>query len=229
MRASDVALLKAIFLNRSHPLAVVCAERMGGSPRFRAYLERYRAKVGKKVRSLTGAGTWLDLWLELWVAARFLDDRRFEVAYETFAAQKKRGPDLTVTFRSNLICHVEIRHVRTDLSLGKWTEVLCDKLGQLPPGAINLVLVATGQSAEEASSAEAAVHEVSRWARRADDSLLRRYGIANERALSRQLARLSAVARITGWNGRDLDGYTLWRNPQARRLLPPDLARALVS
>jgi hypothetical protein len=197
-------------------------------PRFGSFLNTYRGKIGKKVRSLEGTGSWHDLWLELWTAARLLADRRFEVAYESYAAQKIRGPDLTATFRTHTICHIEIKHVRAELSLAKWTEVLCTKLGQLPPSAINVLLVGTGTQIVESCSVESAVGELGKAAQRGESMVFRRYGLPEARDYSRQMNHLSGVLRMAAWDLDSSARLSLWHNPTARHALPPDLARALL-
>jgi hypothetical protein len=229
MRSADRELLVALFGGIGHPLASRCARQMVACPRFGAFLDVYRGKIGKKVRSLEGPGSWHDLWLELWTAARLLADRRFEVAYESYAAQKMRGPDLTATFRTHTICHIEIKHVRAELSLAKWTEVLCTKLGQLPAGAINVLLVGTGVQIVESCSVESAIRELGQAAQRGEDSAFQRYGLPEARDYSRQMTRLSGVLRVADWDLDSSARFSLWHNPAARHALPPDLARALIA
>ncbi len=229
MRATDRDLLIALFGGIGHPLASRCAEQMLASPRFRVFLDQYRSKIGKKVRTLEGTARWHDLWLELWTAARLLADRRFEVAYESFAAQKVRGPDLTATFRTHTTCHIEIKHVRAELSATKWAEVLSAKLGQLPPGTINVLLVGTAAPLAETSTAELAIRELGRAAQRGEDAAFKRYGLLGARDYSRQIVRLSGVLRAADWDIASAARLTLWHHPAARHPLPPDLARALLA
>jgi hypothetical protein len=229
MRAADRELLVGLFGGIGHPLASRCAQQMVAYPRFGTFLSVYRGKIGKKVRSLEGPGSWHDLWLELWTAARLLADRRFEVTYESYAAQKMRGPDLTATFRTHTICHIEIKHVRAELSLAKWTEVLCTKLGQLPSGAINVLLVGTGAQIVESCSIDSAVGELGKAAQRGENATFQRYGLPEARDYSRQMIHLSGVLRIADWDLDSSARFSLWRNPTARHALPPDLARALVA
>jgi hypothetical protein len=228
MRAADRELLVGLFGGLGHPLASRCARQMVVCPRFGIFLNVYRGKIGKKVRSLEGPGSWHDLWLELWTAARLLADRRFEVAYESYAAQKLRGPDLTATFRTHTICHIEIKHVRADLSLAKWTEVLCTKLGQLPAGAINVLVVGTGAQIVESCSAEKAVRELGQAAQRGENTTFQRYGLPGARDYSRHMTHLSGVLRVADWDVDSSARFSLWRSPTARHALPPDLARALL-
>jgi hypothetical protein len=229
LRAADRELLKSLFGDVGHPLASRCAEEMLNSPRFTAFLHTYRGKIGKKVRSLEGPGRWPDLWLELWTAARLLADRRFDLQYESYAAQKLRGPDLTATFRTHVVCHIEIKHVRTELGLAKWEEVLCTKLGQLPSSYMNVLLVGTGTQITETCSVEAATAELTARAGRGDDAIFQRYGLQGARDYQRHIGRLSGVLRATDWNLSGAAHKTLWHNLSARHPLPHDLAQALLA
>jgi hypothetical protein len=229
MRTTDRELLIALFGDIGHPLASRCAAQMLVSPRFRVFLDQYRGKIHKKVRTLEGPQSWHDLWLELWTAARLLADRRFDLAYEALAAQKVRGPDLTATFRTHITCHIEIKHVRAELNAAKWTEVLCAKLGQFPSGASNVLLVGTGAPLAEPWTAEAALRELSHRAQRGEDAVFQRYGLQGARDYTRQITRLSGVLRAADWDLTSAARHSLWRNPTARHALPPDLARALLA
>ena len=229
MRAADSELLLDLFGSLGHPLASRCAVELAASPRFGAFLERYRGKIGRKARSLQKPESWPDLWLELWTAARLLADRRFEVTYESFGAQKVRGPDLTLTFRTHTICHVEIKHVRTELSSAKWAEIVCTKLGQLPTGATSVLLVGSGPEIAKSCPAETALRELGRRAQQGEDGIFVRYGLPAAREYSRQIPRLGGVLHISNWDVTAPARQSLWQNPTSRHRLPPDLARALLA
>jgi hypothetical protein len=229
MRSADRELLISLFGDIGHPLASRCATKMVVSPRFRAFLVQYRGKISRKVRSLDRAESWRDLWLELWMAARLLSDRRFELVYESYSAQKMRGPDLTAVFRTHVTCHIEIKHVRAELSSAKWAEIVCSKLGQFPPGAFNVLLVGTAMPTEQCCMAETAIPELSRLAQSREDVLFQRYGLLGARDFARHLVRLSGVLQVTDWDPAGAGRLYLWTNPSARNVLPTDLARAFLA
>jgi hypothetical protein len=222
-------LLKVLFGDVGHPLASRCAAEILNSPRFATFLDTYRSKIGKKARSLEGAGRWPDLWLELWTAAQLLPDRRFELRYESYAAQKTRGPDFTAIFRTRIICNIEIKHVRAELSFAKWGEVLCTKLGQLPPSCMNVLLVATDAQIAETCSIETAAAELGACAGRGEDAIFQRYGLLGARDYQRHIGRLSGVLRIADWTLAGAVRKSFWRNPSARHVLPADLTQALLT
>ena len=90
-------LLPYIFGNTRLPLAVQFGHWVQESPRFRVFAETYRDKIRKKVRGISEAEGYRDLQAELAVAYFLLQERRFMVEYEKYAAGKQRGPDFTVT------------------------------------------------------------------------------------------------------------------------------------
>src|SRR5207244_12419510 len=128
------------------------------SARFRAFAETYRDKIRKKARGVRDAEGRRDLAFELAIASRLVEERRFVIEYESYGAGH-RGPDLRVTFRSRLRFNVEVRRMRRPAPMPgapadptPLIRAVCDKLGQLPPSMINLlVLGADGPS----SAAEA--------------------------------------------------------------------------
>lgn len=124
---------------------------MEASPRFTAFVETYRDKIRKKVRTIRDPESAIDLRGELEVASCLLGDRRLEVAYEPYASEKRRGPDFAVTYRANLVFNIEVARIRGEGNgLGEidlpWIETrilrtLLDKLGQVQPGMPNLLII----------------------------------------------------------------------------------------
>jgi hypothetical protein len=140
-----------------------------------------------------------------------------------------RGPDFTAIFRTHIVCNIEIKHVRAELSFAKWGEVLCTKLGQLPPSCLNVLLVGTDTQVVETCSVESATAELSAYAGRGEDAIFQRYGLQGARDYQRHISRLSGVLRVAGWNQAGAVRKSLWRNPSARHVLPADLAQALLA
>src|SRR2546422_978025 len=131
---------------------------VAASPRFRAFAETYRDKIRKKARGARDDEGRRDLTFELAVALRLLAERRFALEYESYGVAK-RAPDFRVTFRDQLRFNVEVRRLRrppptpgAPADPAPLVRAVCDKLGQLPPSMINvLVLGADGpQSAADA-------------------------------------------------------------------------------
>jgi hypothetical protein len=97
---------------------------------------------------------------------------------------------------------------RPDLA-GRLGAAVCAKLGQLPPGAIN-VLVLASPGALVADVAQA-MGDLKRRAERRDDPFFARRGFASSRAFVAASRRLSAVLLPEGG---------VWLNPEAGRPLP---------
>lgn len=124
---------------------------MEASPRFTAFVETYRDKIRKKVRTTREPESALDLRGELEVAYRLLGDRRLAVTYEPYASEKKRGPDFSVTYRANLVFNIEVARIRgeadgegvVDLPRleTRLLRTLFYKLGQMQPGMPNLLVI----------------------------------------------------------------------------------------
>ncbi len=211
-------------------LAGEVAAWLAASSRFRAFVETYRDKIRKKARGPRDDEGRRDLSFELAIASLLLGDRRFELEYEPYGVGK-RAPDFRVTFRSRLSFNVEVRRLRRPAPVPiapsdpAWlTRAVCDKLGQLRPAMINvLVLGAAGPSAAD-TLAPAMAWLQDRAAHR-DDALFVGRGFTGTRDFLRHYQRLTGALWVAGEVG--VPPISLWRNTQARHPLPTDAARAL--
>ena len=230
-------LLDALFsgaaheLHELHELHDCCARWCASSPRFAAFLERYRDKIGKKLRGVTDGEGLRDLQAELRTAACLLSARAFTLEYETYAATKTRGPDFSLLFKTHLPFNVEVKRIRGQVQPGKWADVLCDKVGQLPPRVSN-ALVIYGESVGQGAPCEvgAAMAHLRASAERKEEAFFTRRGLAGSREYLRQSPKLSVVVVV--WRGGAAsDGsapLASWSNPQARHPLAPELRSALL-
>jgi hypothetical protein len=186
-------------------------------PRFRAFVEANRDKIRKKLRTALDEAGRRDVAAELEVASRLLDDRRFELAYEPYAAGKGRGPDFAVTYRAGQRLNLEVTRTR---HAGGLLNALCNKARQLPPGVPNVLVLDTPGVA--AATVEEVARALKGRAERKEDDFFRRYGYLDSRDFLKHLARLSAVFVL----GADPDA--VWRNKTARHPLSSELALALL-
>src|SRR5213594_2911226 len=131
---------------------------VASSPRFRAFADTYRDKIRKKARGVRDDEGRRDLAFELAIAVRLLAERRFALEYESYGVGQ-RAPDFRVTFRSRLRFNVEVRRLRPQAPMpdasadaARLIRAVCDKLGQLPPAMIN-VLVLGGDTLSSAADA----------------------------------------------------------------------------
>jgi len=221
-------LLNDLFDGRQTPLRREFEGWLRDSRPFTAFAGRYRAKIRAKLRQAGDGDRLLDARAELEAAARLLRESRFAVEYETYAAAKQRGPDLTVTFKGHTPFNVEVRRLRpgepdedATARATRLAAVLLDKARQMPPGIANVLWLATGADFAEADLDAAAAALRRPAEHRADDFFAAR-GYENAAAFLRQYQRLSAVMLH-----RPDAAFVLWPNPVARHRLPPELSAAL--
>jgi hypothetical protein len=222
-------LVEYLFGADTLPLATEVGAWLVASPRFRAFAETYRDKIRKKARGMRDDEGRRDLSFELGIALRLLEERRFTLEYEPYG-MTARAPDFRVTFRTNLRFNVEVRRLRpgptSDATVDqpRLIRAICDKLGQLPPAMINLLVL----GADGASSVDA-LGRAMLWlqdrAANKDELVFQQRGFTGARDFLKHYQRLSGGLWLVNAPGaRRAD---LWRNPQARHSLPVDLARAL--
>jgi hypothetical protein len=216
-RAEDAALREA------------CTGWTAASPRFRMFLAEHANKIARKLRTAQGAEGRRDVLLELYAAHRLLLDRRITLEYERYAADKARGPDFTATFRTRTPFNVEVRRLRGANAgdLGRWVNVLCDKLRQMPPSIANVLLMGHDADLTVPLDVGEAMTRLRALAERKDDEFFARRGLEGAKDYLRQLQRLSAIVLVTGWECADGGAAALWLNPAAKHPLPHDLKQAL--
>lgn len=222
-------LLDSLFTGDAQELRADCADWCAASPRFAVFLETHRDKIRKKLRLAADAEGMRDVQEELRTAACLLSERAFTLDYEPYAANKVRGPDFGVLFKSHVAFNVEVKRIRGQAQAGKWADVLCDKLGQLPPSVSNVLVISSEPVAHAALfDVAAAMAHLRATAERKDEAFFTRRGMDGSRAYLRQLFRLSAVVLRGGVGAADGTApVTLWLNPQARHPLAPELVAAL--
>lgn len=222
------ALLDSIFEGNPTTLYADFAAWAQESRRFRAFATEHRTKIRAKLRHAHGEGGMQDLRAEIETAALLLREKRFTLEYEKYAAAKGRGPDFTVTYKTHTPFNVEVRRIRgteldaadADARKGKLMAVLCDKVGQMPPGNINLLWLAADGDLTEADVIDAAT-ALRLLAERKDEDYFTRRGWESAAAFLRQYRRLSGIVLRAA-------GQTVpWLNPLAQHKAPPDLVRAI--
>lgn len=146
-------LTKYIFDGKTFPLSDEVAGWMESSSRFVGFVETYRDKIRKKLRVTSDPESLLDILAELELPFRLLADRRIAVAYEPYASIKIRGPDFTVSFRTNLTFNIELSRIHLEETGDETADlvrkqerilrVMLDKLGQMQAGKANLLVIRT--------------------------------------------------------------------------------------
>jgi hypothetical protein len=173
--------------------------------RFRTFVEKYQDKIRKKLSS-DDEDARLDVRAELLVVKKLLSDRRFEIEFEAYGAQRL-GPDLSAAFRVNQRMDLEVTRVRssTALDAAKIANVVSGKLRQLSTGVPNVVAVVgidMGITQERLS-------ESTRLVKARGDA---RY------------VRLSAVLAMD-----EVNGLAVWQNAEARHPLSGAMLNPLLA
>ncbi len=233
----------------THLLASSMSRWIDLSPRFRAFATTYRDKIRKKIRTTQSDASIKDLEAELAAAFWLLQEKRFTVAYEPYSSEKSRAPDFAVTFKS-FTFNVEVTRIglregerptpttanEPALTLepeqvgGRLTDSVCDKLGQMRPGMINLLLVMMDSDFFRVLDIQQAMAQLRVRAERKEAGLFARYGFVNSSDFFKYYLRLSGVlVRNAGEPGEE-DGTAdslLWLNKQTKHPLPRPLQTLL--
>jgi hypothetical protein len=230
-------LQRWIFGDTTPPLAEQLKRWMATSARFRSFVDVYRDKIRKKVRTAQPHDGLADLHAELAVAYLLLQDRRCVVDYEKLGVGQQRAPDFTVTFKTHTLCHVEVTRLRATNQTpdggpdphAKLINTLCDKLGQLPPSAITLLACVTRADGYTTEDVRNAITVLQTHAVQKDDQFFARRGLDSTRHFQRQQQRLSAVLLCPFDQQNQFLPLSLWLNPQARHPLPTELKNLLLA
>ncbi|WP_119068494.1 hypothetical protein [Aggregatilinea lenta] len=199
-----------------------------GSRRYRAFAASYHSKIRAKLKNARDESGVQDVRAELETAALLLHEGRFTLEYEKYASTKQRGPDFTVTYKTHTPFNVEVRRIRSielddedpDARTGKLVAVLCDKVGQMPPGIVNLLWLTADREVSEADLTNA-TNTLLHMAERKDEAFFTRRRFASVADFLKQYHRLSGIVL------RQSDGSAIWLNPLARHKMPPDIVTAL--
>lgn len=199
-----------------------------GSRRFRAFATDYATKIRAKLKGVRDEDGLVELYAELETAMLLLTEAKFTLDYERYAASKQRGPDFTVTYKTHMPFNVEVRRIRSanlaDLDetvrIGRLMTVLCEKIGQMPPGILNVLwLVADAASIE--ADVIAAMTALRGLAERKDEAYFARRGFQSAADFLKYHNQLGAIVLRQG------DVRVIWQNAMARHKLPADLINAL--
>jgi len=227
-----------------HILAGPMSGWIDSAPRFKAFATTYRDKIRKKIRVTQSSAGTKDLEVELAAAYWLLQEPHFSVAYEPYSSDKTRGPDFAVTFKSTTF-NVEVTRIgaregarpltATDDAPvesvttpwldpqqvgGRLADTVCDKLGQMRAGMVNVLLVATDSDFVRVLDVNQAMERLRERAERKEDSLFSRYGFVNAADFFKYYLRLSGVlVRSAGKQDGTADAI-LWVNSQAKHPIP---------
>ena len=237
-------LLTTLFDGQSHLLAAPMTAWLASSRRFTAFVTANHTKIRKKLRTAQEPESLRDLQLELETAYLLLREKPLSLAYEPQHRDLGRSPDFAVTFTTSLVFMVEVTRLRsaqpktssetqspntmlTVPPLGdRFTDMLCDKLGQLLPQRSNLLLVGVEAPHLNHSDLNAAMLRVQQRAEGNDSSMVQRYGFRDRADFFRHYGRLSAL--LVRWIPLQAgEPVVIWVNPQAKYPLPAKVRTVL--
>ncbi len=228
-------LFNHIFEGKTHFLAAEFEKWVRSSRRYKTFAETYRDKIRKKHRLASSSEQLENLGLELETAYWLLQDNRFEVGYESLAATQGRSPDFTVAFRTHTRFNVEVTLLQVTAQLpnraaemdtetdsgavvNKLMSVICEKLRQMPPSFINLLVIGGGDIGSDPLIA--ATTTLRTLVEQKDEAYFTRRGFLNAAEFLRHYHRLSGIMLRNS-------GSFLWVNPLAGHPIPNGLINAL--
>jgi hypothetical protein len=228
----EADLIAYVSSGQANSLSSVLLGWMGSSSRFTAFVEIYRDKIRKKIRTTHDRESLLDLGGELEVAYRLLNDRRLDVAYEPYASAKRRSTDFAVTYRANLVFNIELARIRVEesgvdgIDLPRKEErllhILLDKLGQMQPGMANLLVIQTQEELARSIDLGRLMQEVKARAEGKDANFYAASRYTGPAAFYKDFLHLSGILL---W----ADGVQVWVNKQARPVLAKEALRSVCS
>jgi hypothetical protein len=220
-------LLEVIFDGERHAIYPEFEDWVRSSRRFKAFATTYQRKIRAKLRNARDEGME-DILAELRTAAHLLQEERFTLEYEKYAALKQRGPDFTVTFKSHTPFNVEVRRIRSvewkngdvEARTDKLMVVLCEKVRQMPPSIVNLLWLIPERTESEADL-DRAVITLRQLAERKTDDFFTWRGFKSATDFLKQYSKLSGIVLFQ-------PGESMLRlNPLARHKLPPEISTAI--
>ena len=231
-------LVSYLFDDKPHRLMGMVAGWLVESPRYKTFVTTYKDKIRKKIR-MTRPGEGVgDLQFELAIAYWLAQERRLAaVVYEPYASSKTRGPDFAVTFKS-LTFNVEVTRIRPPEGEGppaalevytaaRLADTVCDKLGQMLPGMINLLVVGVADIVVPQLDAAGAMARLKQRVENKDAAVLGRYGFGGPADFFKDYLRLSGILVKGAEGGGTAGAGVLWLNNQAKHQIPTNLRTIL--
>jgi hypothetical protein len=219
----EQGLVDYLFAGGTESLSRELLSWMQASLRFTEFVEDYRDKIRKKIRTASEPEGLLDVRAELDIARGLLSDKRVNVNYELGASSKRRIPDFTVTFRENLAFNIEVSRMQANVNAEeRIVRILLEKLGQMQPGVPNLLAIHTQGHAEGLIDLGELMHQVKVWADGTASAFYSRSQYESPAAFYKDFNRLNG---IVFW----VPGGQLWVNKQARPALDEKVLRLVGS
>ncbi|MFN8492366.1 MAG: hypothetical protein U0350_32495 [Caldilineaceae bacterium] len=221
-------LLTKIFDRQRHVLALRFAQWLASSKRFRAFTETYQTKIRAKVRNSQDQARLGDIAFELETAYWLLQEPRLTVAYEQPGGGSARRPDFAVTFTTKFTFSVEVTRMRSTPSeeserdSNKLHYVVANKLAQMLPGMINLLVVGAADEFVCNIEIDTVMAQMKKRVEAKDAQLFSRGGFSDASEFFRHYHRLSGIWLCSTPAQANTRQTRLWVNKEAKHpLLPP--------
>ncbi len=237
-------LLAYLFDGQPHPLAESMASWLAASRRFTTFVNSNHTKIHKKLRTAQDPESLGDLRLELETAFLLLRERSLGLAYELRPRKLGRSPDFEVSFTTSFTFMVEVTRLRssdkktlpnslyyidamkslnispsTPLSVDRFSDALCSKLGQLLPQIGNLLLIGMESPLMTHPDLNAVMLRIQQRAEVNDPAIMHRYGFCDRADFFRHYQRLSAII-LRAIPLQTGEPVVFWINPRASHPLP---------
>ncbi len=220
-------LLAHLFETPTHPLYTQVESHLRDSRAYVQFAETYRDKIRKKLRLLHEGESAFNLGAELATAYALLQEPRFSVEYEKYT--KQRGPDFTITYRTHTPFNVEVTRIRSteagppaipdSPAIDKFMKVICEKLGQMPTGVMNVLLMVIETPDMTQADLGQATLRLKQLADQKAEPYFKARGFADAADFLRQYRNLSAIVL----HRPSATPNHLWHNSIARHPLLKEL------
>lgn len=221
---TNAELLSFLFAETGGEAAELLTPWILQSRRFQSFIVANRAKIRKKLRTATTPESLHSLLLELDIARYFSADSHCVVEYEKFGHSKQRSPDLTVTYRTHTRFNLEATCVRIgEGQTDKLVRIVGDKLGQLIPEMLNLLVLSPGSGSLTPEQVSAAMMRLKQQAEQPDKELLSRLGFQDSKGFFKQFRWLNGIVLWRPHEQTQSSPTLAWINPQARYCLPVEV------
>ncbi|HEX2620641.1 MAG TPA: hypothetical protein VHL11_10845 [Phototrophicaceae bacterium] len=204
------------------------ADWLKSSRTFRLFVETFKDKIRRKIRTTQDDHALKDLKFELQTAYSLLQDRRFAIDYEKYGALQGRGADFTVAFRVNTVFNLEVTRLRQsdsgagstsspeNMVLPKLIGVIGDKAGQTRSGMINVLMIAPEMICT-ADDLKQAVNNLKRLADNKQEDFFTRRGYSSAGDFLKYFWQLSAIVIC------QKNGNLVWLNTGTKKPLIKEL------
>jgi hypothetical protein len=234
--------LNYLFDHTPHRLAPALTRWMTESPRFVDFVESYRDKIRKKIRTIPNSEGFQDLQAELETAYLLLQEKRFVLAYEPYGRGTGRGPDFAVTFRTRIIFNVEVTRMRISSRAddkdepplfdhqyegNRLADSVCSKLGQMLPSMMNLLVIVADHGAMCELEVGKVMLRLKQRAEQKEPHLFKRHGFRDASDFFKHYQRLGGILLRSAGAAETGKCPILWLNNQTKHPLPTPVCTIL--